>query len=143
MKHFHTLAILLTGLIVPALLGQLAMVRSTTSSGGGSSSGGSYSVSGTVGQSITDPSIGGRFRLTSGFWPLPTAVQTTNAPVLLIAPAAPGFATISWTPATPGFLLQETTDLRLSAWANSPTGSTNPIIVPATLPTTFYRLHKP
>ena len=113
MKHFHTLAIVLTGLVVPALLGQLAMVRSTTSSGGGSSSGGSYSVSGTVGQPITDPSIGGRFRLTSGFWPLPIAVQTTNAPVLLIGPAAPGFATAVhpvWSSLSP---LQQPTTRRL------------------------------
>jgi len=88
---------------------------------------------------------------TSGFglrhsliiWALPTAVQTMGAPMLTIAPAAPGQATISWTPNTPGFLLQESASLSPINWTNSPSAATNPVAVPATLPKKFYRLFKP
>jgi hypothetical protein len=85
---------------------------------------------------------GGNFSVTGGFWAL-FAVQTPGAPTLTIVPAAPGNAIISWTPATPGFILQETISLAPTNWVNSPSGSTNPIVVPATLPTKFYRLLKP
>jgi len=64
-------------------------------------------------------------------------------PTLTIAPAGTGQAQISWTPATPGFGLQEILSLAPTNWVNSPSGSTNPIVVPATLPMKFYRLHKP
>jgi hypothetical protein len=74
---------------------------------------------------------------------LPTAVQVEGAPTLTITPAAPGQATISWTPNTPGFVLQETLKLSPADWINSVSGATNPIVVPATLPTKFYRLFKP
>jgi hypothetical protein len=50
---------------------------------------------------------------------------------------------VSWTPDTPGFVLQESVSLAPSAWTNSISGSTNPIVVPATVPTKFYRLFKP
>jgi hypothetical protein len=85
----------------------------------------------------------GQYSVTGGFWALPIAVQTPDAPVLVIAPAGPGQATISWSPATPGFVLQESSSLSPANWTNSPTGATNPIVVPAASPTTFYRLHKP
>jgi sugar lactone lactonase YvrE len=65
------------------------------------------------------------------------------APRLTATPAAPGYATISWTPDTPGFVLQETLTLAPPAWTNSPSGATNPVVVPAVLPTKFYRLRKP
>ncbi|NWG76594.1 MAG: hypothetical protein HXY24_18665, partial [Rubrivivax sp.] len=70
-------------------------------------------------------------------------VQTPGAPTLYITNAAPGWATLWWTPATPGFVLQERTNLTLGAWTNSPSGSTNPVTIPATLPARFYRLFKP
>ena len=112
--------------------------------GGGTSTGGVYSVSGTVGQpDAGGPLTNGQYSVTGGFWALPIAVQTTNAPTLAIIPAAPGWATISWTPPTPGFVLQETTSLSPSNWTNSPSGATNPITVPAVPPGTFYRLNKP
>ena len=85
----------------------------------------------------------GQYSVTGGFWALPTAVQVTGAPTLAIVRAAPGQATISWTPNTPGFVLQETAVRSPANWTNSPSGATNPITVPATLPTTFYRLFKP
>ena len=78
--------------------------------GGGSTStstNSQYSLSGTIGQhDAGSPMTGGTYSLTGGFWAL-YAVQTPGAPTLAIAPAAPGQATISWTPNTPGFVLQE------------------------------------
>jgi len=64
-------------------------------------------------------------------------------PTLAIAPAGAGSNNISWTPDLPGYVLQETPGLAPATWTNSPSGSTNPIVVPATLPTKFYRLFKP
>ncbi len=112
--------------------------------GGGTSTGGVYSVSGTVGQQDAGgPMTNGQYSVTGGFWALPIPVQTTNAPTLAIIPAAPGWATISWTPPTPGFVLQETTSLAPTNWTNSPSGATNPITVPAVSPSKLYRLNKP
>jgi len=116
----------------------------TIDGGGGTSTGGVYSVSGTIGQpDAGGPMTNGQYSVTGGFWILPTAVQTTNTPTLTIVPASPGFALISWTPNTLGFVLQETLSLSPTNWVNSPSGASNPIAVPATLPTKFYRLFKP
>src|ERR1035437_9779379 len=112
--------------------------------GGGTSAGATYQVTGTIGQpDASGPLTNGQYSVTGGFWALPTAVQVTGAPTLAIAPAGAGEATISWTPATPGFVLQETLSLSPAAWSNSVSGATNPVLVPATLPTRFYRLFKP
>lgn len=116
----------------------------TIDGGGGTSTGGVYSVSGTIGQpDAGGPLTNGQYSITGGFWALPTAVQVTNAPTLTIVPAGAVQATISWSPATPGFVLQETWILSPANWTNSPSGATNPITVPATLPAKFYRLFKP
>jgi hypothetical protein len=112
--------------------------------GGGTSTGGVYSVSGTIGQpDAGGPLTNGQYSLVGGFWVLPIAVQETNAPTLTIAPATPGNATISWTPNTPGFVLQESLSLAPANWINSLSGATNPVVVPATLPKKFYRVFKP
>jgi hypothetical protein len=117
---------------------------STIDGGGGTSTGGVYSVSGTIGQpDAGGPMTNGQYSVTGGFWALPTAIQVIGAPTLTIVPATPGSATISWTPNTPGFVLQETLSLSPTNWVNSASGATNPIVVPATLPTKFYRLFKP
>jgi hypothetical protein len=111
--------------------------------GGGTSAGGQYSLSGTVGQhDAGGPLTNGQYSLTGGFWVLPQAIQVIEAPVLTITPAALGFATISWTPASPGFILQESVNLSAD-WTNSPSGTTNPVTVTASLPRKFYRLKKP
>jgi len=116
----------------------------TIDGGGGTSTGGVYSISGTIGQpDAGGPMTNGQYSVTGGFWALPQAVQVTGAPTLTIVPATPGNATISWTPATAGFVLQETLSLSPTNWVNAPSGATNPVIVPATLPTKFYRLFKP
>lgn len=117
---------------------------STIDGGGGTSTGGVYAVTGTIGQPDAGaPLTNGQYSVTGGFWALPLAVQTPAAPTLTIAPTAPGFALISWTPNTPGFVLQETHSLAPTNWVASPSSATNPVVVPATLPSKFYRLHRP
>ena len=112
--------------------------------GGGTSAGGVYQLSGTIGQPDAGPVMtNGQFSVTGGFWVLPIAVQSLGAPTLTIVPAAPGNATISWLPNTPGFVLQESLSLSPAEWTNSASGATNPITTPTTLPTKFYRLKKP
>ena len=114
------------------------------SGGGGISTGGTYQVSGTIGQhDARGPMSGGAYSLTSGFWAFIQVVQTPGSPVLKIVPAGPGQATISWTPNTPGFVLQETTSISPTNWVNSPSGRTNAVTVPASAPARFYRLAKP
>ncbi len=115
----------------------------TIDGGGGTSTGGVYVVSGTIGQPDAGTMSGGNYTLTGGFWALPGAVQTAGAPTLTITSATPGLATVAWAPATPGFVLQETLSLAPTNWVNSLSGATNPVVVPATLPTKFYRLFKP
>jgi len=142
MKRFLTFSLLLVAAAVRAQ--SYSIDWFTIDGGGGTSTGGVYSASGTIGQlDAGGPMTNGQYSVTGGFWALPQAVQVTGAPTLAIAPAAPGNATISWTPATPGFVLQETLSLSSTNWVNSASGATNPIVVPATLPTKFYRLFKP
>jgi len=116
----------------------------TIDGGGGQSTGGVYSVSGTIGQpdASQQTMTGGNYALTGGFWAL-YAVQTPGAPTLTIVPAGPAQAQISWAPNNTNYVLQETLSLSPANWTNSPSGSTNPIGVPATVPTKFYRLFKP
>ena len=90
------------------------------------------------------PLTGGPFTVTGGFWVLPQVVQTEDAPTLYVTLAAPDFATLWWTPQTgTRWVLQEATRLSPPNWTNAPSGATNPVTVPATLPAKFYRLHKP
>ncbi|MBK9138959.1 MAG: hypothetical protein IPM17_09390 [Verrucomicrobia bacterium] len=127
----------------PAATAQFALDWWTTDGGGGTSTGGVYSISGTLGQPDAGAMSGGNFTLTGGFWAFAVAVQTPHAPYLTIVASGPGVATISWTPATPGFVLQESPGLAPAGWTNSPSGATNPVVVPAAGPTKFYRLHRP
>ncbi len=140
------LAVVFSGVILSSSTcqAQYSIDWSTIDGGGGTSTGGVYSVSGTIGQhDAGGPMTNGQYSVTGGFWALPTAIQVTGAPTLTIVPATPGNATISWTPNTPGFVLQETWVLSPANWTNSVSGTTNPIVVPATVPTKFYRLFKP
>jgi len=128
-----------------AALAQYAINWHTIDGGGGTSTGGVYSVSGTIGQPDAGLTMtNGQYAVTGGFWALPTVIQTPGAPTLTIVPAGAGQAQISWTPDTgTNWVLQETLNLSPASWANAPSGTTNPIVVPATLPTKFYRLFKP
>jgi hypothetical protein len=60
----------------------------------------------------------------------------------MITPGVPVFATISWSPPTPGFVLQQSDSLMTPNWSEAPSGAANPTTVPATLPAKFYRLRK-
>jgi hypothetical protein len=51
--------------------------------------------------------------------------------------------TVSWTPPTSGFALQESLNLSPVVWSNSPSGQTNPVTLPVTGSTKFVRLIKP
>jgi len=146
----NSIAKLLLGLGTTALLLGTAAAQTysidwyTIDGGGGTSTGGVYSVSGTIGQpDAGGPMTNGQYSVTCGFWSLPAAIQVIGAPTLTIVPTLPGNATISWTPNTPGFVLQETLNLSPTNWVNSASGATNPIVVPAILPTKFYRLFRP
>ena len=112
--------------------------------GGGTSTNGQFTLSGTIGQhDAGGPMTNGQYSLTGGFWVLPQAVQTEGAPILTIVPAGAGLAQVSWTPDTgTNWVLQETLSLAPTNWVNAASGSTNPVVVPATLPTKFYRLFK-
>lgn len=68
---------------------------------------------------------------------------TSSVPKLKIVSSGIGQNQISWSPNTAGFVLQETALHSSANWTNSPSGATNPIVVPPTLPTKFYRLFKP
>lgn len=134
---------LIAGLASAAAAQDYSIDWQTIDGGGGTSTGGVYSVSGTIGQHDADTMSGGQFTLTGGFWALPVAVQTSNEPTLLIVAGALGFATISWSPATPGFVLQVSDTLTPPSWTNALSGATNPVTIPATLPARFYRLNRP
>ena len=115
----------------------------TIDGGGGTSSGGPYTLSGTIGQPDAGVHTGGSYTLVGGFWGA-FAVQQVGAPTLYIRPAGLGQVMISWEPNSPGFSLQESTDLGLApaGWNPSPSGSSNPVTVPSTA-IKFYRLVKP
>ena len=136
----YSLSVILTNTV----LAQYSIDWHTIDGGGGTSTGGVYSVSGTIGQpdASTTPMTGGDYSLMGGFWSL-YAVQTPGAPLLSIAAAAPGEATISWEPDASGWVLQETLSLNPTNWMNSTSGSTNPITVPSSGNTKYYRLFKP
>jgi hypothetical protein len=113
------------------------------SGGGGTSTAGVYAVIGTIGQHDAGGAMtGGQYSVTGGFWALPIAVQMPGAPTLHITNAAPGFATVWWTPPTPGSTLQSTDVLVPANWGTAASGTNNPATVPATVPARFYRLLK-
>ena len=144
MKTISFLALLATGVLTAHA--QYSIPWSKIAGGGATtpSTGGVYAVSGTIGQPDASGVLtGGVYSVTGGFWALPVAVQTPGAPTLTIVPGAPGQAAISWSPATPGFVLQESTSLENPNWINSPSGATNPVNVPATGNHKFFRLRKP
>ena len=114
---------------------------STIDGGGSSSSGGAYSISGTIGQPDAGAMAGGNYSITGGFWAIESVVLP-GVPRLFITRSG-GNALISWTPGTPGFVLQGNGSASSLGWADAPSGSTNPASVPAAGTARFYRLRKP
>lgn len=64
-------------------------------------------------------------------------------PSLMITPAGAGQVMVSWTPTTPGFVLQESWSFATPNWTNAPSGASNPITIPVAGGARFYRLSKP
>jgi len=71
-----------------------------------------------------------------------TSAAATTVPMMTITPTDPGFAFISWSPATPGFHLQENADLSPGLWTNSLSYDTNPVVVAVSQTNRFFRLIK-
>jgi len=88
------------------------------------------------------PLTSGPYSVTGGFWALPQAVPASDTPRLTIKSSTPGYAIVSWSPATNGFVLQEKLSLGSTNWIDSTSGAANPVTVPAALPVKFYRLRK-
>jgi hypothetical protein len=126
-------------LLMATALAQYTIDWQTVDGGGGTSTGSVYAVQGTMGQYDTGAMSGGGFSLTGGFWAI-YAVQVEGAPFLSIEVSGPAEVTISWLPDDSGWILMEAPSLDPAAWTNSPSMSTNPVVVPVTQPTTFYRL---
>lgn len=143
--------------LIFAALTLLALVRgfaqsynidwSTVDGGGGTSTGGVSSVSGTIGQPDAGTMSGGNYSLTGGFWSLLSVVQTPGAPALTITLTSTNTALISWPSPSPGFSLQQTTNLNTTNWIDAPesvtdNGAINYIIVNSPAANRFYRLKK-
>lgn len=123
-----------------AAMAQYSIDWSTLDGGGASSSGGSYTLRGTIGQPDADNMAGGSYAVQGGFW-APMAVQVGGAPWLDIISTNGVDIVVSWLPADPGWVLQETLNLQ-SNWVDSASGSTNPVAIPATEAAQFYRLRE-
>src|SRR5262245_37532151 len=119
---------------------QFAIPWSKVAGGGGTSTNGKFTLSGTIGQQDAGgPMTNSTYSLSGGFWVLPGLVTMPGAPTLHIAPAGPGQAIVFWTPATPGWVLQQAPEVT-GSWTNAPSGALNPVTVSAVFPRTFYRL---
>jgi hypothetical protein len=82
---------------------------------------------------------GGDYFVVGGYWPA-VAADPGSAPTLAIELTAPGELRITWAPDSPGWVLQERTNLSPSEWVTIPMGATNPTAIQAGDSTKFYRL---
>jgi len=112
-----------------------------TAGGGGASTNATNSLTGTIGQHDAGVSMtNGQYSFNGGFWGF---LSATAAPRLRIVPAGPGQVTISWSPDSTGYRLQETLSLTPAGWSNSPSGTNNPVTLPAVSAARYYRLIQP
>jgi hypothetical protein len=115
--------------------------------GGGATApsiGGIYAVAGTIGQVDAGARLtNGVYSVVGGFWALPMLVQIPGGPTLTAIAGLPGEAVISWSPVTPGFVLQETSSLENPQWSNTPGGTVSPVRVGVFGAGKFYRLARP
>jgi hypothetical protein len=109
--------------------------------GGGTSSGGTYTLSGTIGQPDAGTSSGGTYTLQGGFWPGIVVPSTGEAPTMFIQLAGVN-VTLSWSPSTPGFTLEQTDSLGAPTWSPGPAGNPTASITPSGT-ARFYRLKRP
>lgn len=143
---------LLAGGMLNAGAQNFAMPRHVFASGGGNSKGGAFVLSGTVGQPDAGaPLTGGAFTLTGGFWALPVAVQTPDAPVLSVM-FTNNLVVVSWPLPAEDFVLEQaavlTTTPATTIWTPVPppyqVNATHQYIT--TSPggvAAFYRLRRP
>ena len=61
-------------------------------------------------------------------------------PTLQIGPGSPRTVIVSWTPSTPGFMLQINSSHDPLTWTNAPRGGANPISLPVENSEQFFRL---
>jgi len=92
--------------------------------------------------SATEVAVVGTFTAGGAYIGLDEVSVVQLPPVLTIESAGAGQVRIVWV-SEPGYMLQERSSLSPTNWVNSPSGFTNPAIVPATPPMKFYRLSKP
>jgi hypothetical protein len=131
-------------LVIPpkSLLGQSYSLQASAVGGGGASQGGGYTVEGLVGQAGIGIMTGGSFTVAGGFWETFQIVKT-GLPILTIATGPQQQIIISWSPATPGYVLQESTSLNSAGWSSLGTQPQNPsLIIRAGERAKFYRLIK-
>jgi len=112
----------------------------TIDGGGGTSTGAVYAVSGTIGQPDAGTLSGGSYALDGGFWPGIIVPSTGEAPTLFIELSGSNVI-LSWSPATPGFTLEQTDSLAPASWSVGPAG--NPAMIPISAATRLFRLKKP
>jgi hypothetical protein len=75
--------------------------------------------------------------------PFASEASAVTTPTLAIVPSSATNATVSWTPPTWGWFLQETPSLAPPAWSASPSGELNPATVSITNAAKLYRLTRP
>jgi hypothetical protein len=120
----------------------------TIDGGGGTSDGGPYSVTGTIGQpDAGGPMSGGNYSLTGGFWTF-SVVQTPGAPRLSVFLTSTNTAVVQWPSPSPGWSLQQNSDLTGSNWVSPPEtpnddGTNRFIIVNPPAGNRLYRLFHP
>lgn len=146
-----TLGAAFAGGLAGAWAQNYSMPWHTTDGGGGTSTGGAFALTGTIGQpDASAPSSGGAFALTGGFWALPVAVQTPNAPLLKVE-LTNGLVMISWPRPAEGFVLDQKTALSTgpirTLWTQVEfpyqTNATHIFVTTAPSDMRFYRLRKP
>ena len=145
MKPFKFLLLIALLLVVPlaAKAPPYEITWFAIAGGGGTGSGGNYTLSGTIGQPAAGQLAGSGYVLEGGFWAGAYAVQQVGSPTLILERSSlgDGNVTLSWAPEASGFILQVTDDLSAPDWQDAPSGSLNPVTLPATATTRFYRLH--
>jgi hypothetical protein len=77
--------------------------------------------------------------------PFATETSVVSLPVLSVSlnSSASSTLNLSWTPPTFGWVLQQSPHLSASNWTTTASGSANPVTLPATNGTQFYRLSQP
>jgi len=122
-----------------AAVAQYSISWQTVDGGGGTASGGDYVLNGTIGQPDSGNMNGGDFTVRGGFW-VPQAIQVEGAPYLSIVALSAFEVELEWGGLS-NWALQQTTNLQ-SNWVDCASGITNPITIPTTEASMFYRLRR-